>query len=359
MFCRGAAGDDPPAAACNPRGSSWTSRRIENGSERMMTTTTTTKTTKTSDSTTRRKPEIDAPTERRPDWTNILFMASSHLLAIAGVLWLVLARTSPWTIGLGVLWYVLCGVAITGGYHRLFAHPTYRASWILRALYLVFGAAAVQNSALRWSADHRRHHARTDQEEDPYNIQRGVWWAHMGWVFFKDVTPRELHGVKDLQNDALVRWQDRYYVWIALAAGAAVPTLLGFLWGDPIGGLLVGCFLRMTVQWHATGSVNSIAHWLGSRPYSRTTSARDSFWTALITLGEGYHNFHHRFQGDYRNGVRAYHFDPTKWFVWTLAHLGLTWDLRRTPRETIHRVRAAVLAETRATGRQGKRSRRS
>jgi stearoyl-CoA desaturase (delta-9 desaturase) len=94
--------------------------------------------------------------------------------------------------------------------------------------------------------------------------------------------------------------------------------------------------------------VNSFAHWMGSQPYSRTSSARDSFWTALITLGEGYHNFHHRFQTDYRNGVRWYHFDPTKWFVWTLEKLGLTSDLRRTPPEVIRQARVAVLAQVQA-----------
>ena len=95
--------------------------------------------------------------------------------------------------------------------------------------------------------------------------------------------------------------------------------------------------------------MNSFTHRFGTQPYSRANSARDSSLAALITLGEGYHNFHHRFQADYRNGVRWWHFDPTKWFVWTLARVGLARDLRRTPREAIHRARALVRAETRAS----------
>ncbi len=282
------------------------------------------------------------------DWRNILFIAFSHLLALAALVWLAAVRASPWTIALGLAWFALCGVAITGGYHRLFAHPTYRASGAVRLFYLLFGAASVQNSALKWSADHRLHHARTDREADPYNIRRGFWWAHILWVFHRD-PEGEPWGVKDLAADPLVLWQDRHYLALAILSCGLVPLSLGFLWGDPLGALLVAGFLRLVLQWHATFAVNSFAHWIGSQPYSRANSARDSFWTALITLGEGYHNFHHRFQSDYRNGVRWFHFDPTKWFVWSLERMGLAWDLRRTPRASIERARAAVLAESRAT----------
>ena len=279
------------------------------------------------------------------DWTNILFIAFSHVLALAAIVWLALAQTSLWTIGLGVLWFALCGVAITGGYHRHFAHPTYRTSKALRLFYLLFGAASVQNSALKWSADHRIHHSKTDREEDPYNISRGFWWAHILWVFHKRPGEDDLRGVKDLAADPLVVWQDRHYLLLAVIFCGLLPLGLGFLWGDPIGALLVAGFLRLVLQWHATFAVNSFAHYIGSQPYSLTNSARDSFLTALITLGEGYHNFHHRFQADYRNGVRWYHFDPTKWFVWTMQHFGLTWDLRRTPPEAILRARQMVLAQ--------------
>jgi len=267
------------------------------------------------------------------------------VLAVGAVLYLTLVQASPWTIGLGVLWYVLCGFAITGGYHRHFSHPTYHANVVVRAFYLLFGAAAVQNSAIRWSADHRRHHARTDKDEDPYNISLGFWWAHIGWVFFKDPTKKVPRGVDDLIADPLVAFQHRYYIPIAIVMALVVPGLLGLLWGDPIGAILVASFLRLVVQWHATGAVNSVAHWMGSRPYSRAISARDSFVTAIVTMGEGYHNFHHRFQLDYRNGVRWWQFDPTKWVVWTFERVGLAWNVRRTAPETIQRARDLVREE--------------
>lgn len=282
------------------------------------------------------------------DWTNITVIAGAHLLALLAVLYLALIHFSWATLVLGLVWFALCGVAITGGYHRLFAHRSYKANALLRAFYLFFGAAGVQNSALKWSIDHRRHHAKVDKDEDPYNIRRGFWWAHICWVFFKDpenAKERAPTVTNDLREDRLVRFQDRFYVPLALVAGAFVPAALGLAWGDAIGALLVAGFLRLVLQWHATFAVNSVAHSLGSQPFCTRGSARDSGFTALLTLGEGYHNFHHRFQLDYRNGFRWFHLDPTKWFVWTMSKVGITWDLKRTPPRLIERARETVRSE--------------
>ena len=284
------------------------------------------------------------------DRINIAFLAIAHALAASAIVWLAAVQFSWWTVGLGLLWFLLCGFAITGGYHRLFAHKSYEASPLLRAFYLFFGAAAVQNSALVWSADHRRHHTYTDGSRDPYNIRRGFLWAHIGWVLYHD-DDRDLARVRELAADPLVAFQHRHYVALALVAGALLPMALGFLWGDPIGALLVAAFLRLAVQWHSTFAVNSLTHTVGRRPYSIAVSARDSFLAALVTLGEGYHNFHHRFQADYRNGVRWYHFDPTKWAVWSLARVGLARGLRRTSKERIQRAVESVRAQRVATAR--------
>jgi stearoyl-CoA desaturase (delta-9 desaturase) len=284
-------------------------------------------------------------TQRRLNYVNTAFIAAAHLVAVSTILYFVFVQFSWWTLGLGLLWGVCCGLAITGGYHRLFAHPTYKAKWPVKLFYLCFGAASIQNSALKWSADHRDHHAETDHEDDPYNAQKGFWWSHIGWVLFeKPTTTEEIARVDDLKRDPLVVFQDRHYLALAILFSAVVPFALGFAWGDPIGALLCAGFLRLVVQWHATFSINSVAHMIGTQPYSTSSSARDSWITALLTFGEGYHNFHHRFQGDYRNGVRWYHFDPTKWFVWTLSKVGLTSDLRRMPREAIERAKQAIRA---------------
>jgi stearoyl-CoA desaturase (delta-9 desaturase) len=277
-------------------------------------------------------------------------MAVAHAIAGLAVAYLIAVRASPWTMGVAVLWFLASGLSISGGYHRLFAHRSYRAAAPLRLVYLLFGAAAVQNSALRWAADHRVHHAHPDEEEDPYSIKRGFWWAHMGWVLFKNPLRAGDGAAPDLERDPLVAFQHRYYVPLAILFSVVLPGALGFLWGDPLGALLVVGFLRLVVQWHVTFSINSFAHWIGRQPYCTDSTARDSGLTALISFGEGYHNFHHRFQADYRNGVRWWHFDPTKWIVCTLSKVGLARDLTRTPKSAIENARRLTSANRARAG---------
>ncbi len=272
------------------------------------------------------------------DWTNSVFLVTVHGLAVAGVVYLATVQFSWWTVGFALVWAFLTGLGITAGYHRMFAHRAWEARAPVKALLLGLGAGAVQNSVLTWSADHRRHHAQTDREADPYNIQRGFFWAHMGWIFFKDPN-RTYDSTNDLANDRLVAFQHKHYVLLAVLFGGAIPGAVGLLWGDPWGAMLVAGFLRLTLIWHATFFVNSLAHTLGSQPYSQHVSARDHFLTALVSLGEGYHNFHHRFPSDYRNGVRWWQIDPTKWTVWTLTKVRLAGNLVRTSEEAIQRAR--------------------
>jgi len=279
----------------------------------------------------------------RLDWVNIVFLSAVHLIAIYGIYYVAFVHFSWWSIGLGLLWFAFCGLSITGGYHRLFSHPTYKANKALKLFYLLFGAASVQNSVLKWSSDHRRHHAKVDTEDDPYNINQGFWWAHIGWVL-RLASNRDIKGVPDLEADPMIQFQHKYYMPLAVVFAVLVPLGLGSLWGDPIGALLLAGFVRLVFQYHATFAVNSVAHYIGSRPYTTSNSARDSWITAIVTLGEGYHNFHHRFQIDYRNGVRFYQLDPTKWFVWTMSKVGVTWDLRRTPQEKIDSAKRQRLA---------------
>lgn len=288
---------------------------------------------------------LAAPTRQRFDWVNVSFLAFAHLCAILAILYVTIVYCSWWTLGFGAVWGIFCGLGITGGYHRLFAHGAYRASWPLRLFYLLFGAASVQNSALKWAADHRAHHAHTDHDGDPYDIRRGFFWAHIGWVLHRNPTPAaNTELVADLEKDPLVRLQHRYYVPLAVVFGAAMPMAIGALWGDAVGAMLVAGWLRLVVQWHATFAINSLTHMFGSQPYTTRISARDSFWVALLTFGEGYHNFHHRFQVDYRNGVRWFQFDPTKWWIWAAARIGLARDLRRVPAARIAEARRATAA---------------
>jgi len=284
---------------------------------------------------------------RRLDWVNTVIIAAVHLLAVVAIVYMAVVRFSWATLGLTFVWYWATGLAVTAGYHRLFSHRAYKAHALTRAVYLLFGAGAVQNTALVWSADHRRHHAETDRDLDPYSVRHGFLWAHIGWVLARREAPHDPALVADLSADPLVRWQHALYVPLALVTSLALPAAIGSLWGDALGALLACGFLKQVVLWHATFSINSFAHVFGRRPYCADSTARDSHVLALLSYGEGYHNFHHRFQADYRNGHRWFHFDPTKWLIWTLARLRLARDLTTVPepviRATRERVRTALL----------------
>jgi stearoyl-CoA desaturase (delta-9 desaturase) len=275
---------------------------------------------------------------RRYDWVNIIFMIVIHAVALAGIVRTFFVGLQWENVVLAVIMYYASGLSITGGYHRLFSHKSYKAALPLRAFYLFLGAAGVQNSAINWASDHRRHHANTDHDDDPYDAMKGLWWSHMGWVMYHDPL-RDTTNVPDMWRDKLVVFQHKYYVWIAVLATGVMPAMIGMIWGDPLGGFLWGGAIRLVFQYHSTFAINSLAHKFGRRPYNPTTTARDNGIIALVTLGEGYHNFHHHFPADYRNGVRAWQFDPTKWIVRTLSWVRLTGDLRRVSQQAIDRAR--------------------
>src|SRR5262245_34081675 len=266
-------------------------------------------------------PASQERTDHALDWSRVVFMAGLHFAAAATLVWSA-KRAPAWpTFAFGLVWLLACGVSITGGYHRLFAHRSYRCSPIVAAIYLLLGTAAVQNSALAWASAHRRHHAHTDQDDDPYDARRGLWWSHIGWLLqFNRVVDHA--NVTDLANDPLIAFQHRFYVPLAIVMGAVVPALIAGVWQDALGGLLWGGCIRLVVQYHATFAINSVAHLFGARPYSTAISARDNVLVAVLTLGEGYHNFHHCFPSDYRNGARRCDVDATKWFIGALALVG-------------------------------------
>jgi stearoyl-CoA desaturase (delta-9 desaturase) len=282
----------------------------------------------------------------RPDWVVILFVTISPVVGIAGLVWwLASGRFHPATLVLALVMAVATGLGITAGYHRLFAHRSYRAVWPVRLGALLFGGAAMEESALKWSWDHRRHHRYVDGDGDPYDISRGFWHAHFLWMFHRrELGPGE-RWPADLWNDPLVRWQHRLWVPSASLVSFALPAAIAAAWGDAWGGLLVAGVLRTVVNQHLTFSINSFCHRFGSQPYSDRHSARDNAVTALFTYGEGYHNFHHEFGSDYRNGVAAHHYDPSKWLIWTFARLRLANDLRRTQPGVIAARRAAMQAK--------------
>ena len=234
------------------------------------------------------------------------------------------------------------GTAITGGFHRLWAHRAYEAHPVVRVWFALWGAAALQNSVLNWCTDHRRHHRHVDDvERDPYAAPKGFWFSHLGWMLREyRRTTEDFSNVRDLQRDPVVMWQERHYLVLVLVMNLGLPALLGWLNGDLLGMVLMAGLLRLVVVHHFTFFINSLAHMWGKRPYSDQTTARDNPWVAFLTFGEGYHNYHHSFQWDYRNGIRWWHFDPTKWMIRGLSAVRLTHGLKRCSEAKIERAKA-------------------
>ncbi|MFV0337463.1 MAG: fatty acid desaturase [Chthoniobacterales bacterium] len=272
-------------------------------------------------------------------WVNSVFLIGTFLVTCTAV------PAYIWHYGLNLFqaslfffFFLATGFSITLGYHRLFSHRTFQAKLPVRLFTLLFGAAAFEGSALGWSADHRRHHKHVDHDEDPYDINKGFFHAHIGWLLFRHSPDTPLTWVRDLQKDRLAVWQHDHYVPIALFMGFALPPIIGYLVGGPVaalGAFLIAGVARIVFVHHMTFFINSLCHWVGKRPYSINCSARDSLLMAFFTFGEGYHNYHHEFQYDYRNGVQPWQFDPTKWLIRVLSYLGLASKLRTVPEETI------------------------
>lgn len=275
---------------------------------------------------------------------NTLFLSGTLALALILVPLKVALQGLRWSeVGMLVLMFALVGLSVTIGYHRLFSHRAFQASWPLRLAVLLFGAAAFENSALWWCSDHRQHHRFVDDpERDPYAISRGFWYAHWRWVMEGEVRPME--GVEDLRKDPLVRWQHRHHFWIG-AVVSLIPVYVGLATGNVWGHAAIGLLLRIVLTHHCTFLVNSAAHAWGSQPYSDANSSRDNGFLAPFTFGEGYHNFHHMWQWDYRNAVTWYQWDPGKWIIFSLAEVGLAHGLRRVPDTVIRRVRLAMEAK--------------
>jgi stearoyl-CoA desaturase (delta-9 desaturase) len=283
-------------------------------------------------------------TRARRSLLNTLFLVGTLVLALILVPLKLALQGLNWSeAGMLVLMYVLIGMSVTIGYHRLFSHRAFQAAWPLRLAVLLLGAAAFENSALWWCSDHRHHHRFADDpREDPYAISKGFWHAHWLWVMEGEVRP--LAGVGDLQRDPLVRWQHRYHFWIG-AAVALAPVYVGLATGNVWGQAVMGVLLRIVLTHHSTFLINSAAHFFGSQPYSDANSARDNGLLAPLTFGEGYHNFHHMWQWDYRNAPNWYQWDPGKWLINVFAWVGLARGLRRVSRTEIRRARVAMEAK--------------
>jgi len=290
----------------------------------------------------------------RVNWITSSFLIGTALIAVFGLpVYLYHFGIDWFQFGMFMFYIIATMMSITLGYHRLFSHISFKAKLPVRLFTLIFGACAFENSCIDWASDHRRHHKHVDHEGDPYDISKGFMWAHIGWLMFKLNPEPPLDNVNDLRKDKLVMWQQKYVHWIGFFVGLVIPTILGYYWNlsqgkDPwvgaLGGFLIPGVARIVVAQHCTFFINSLCHTIGRQPYSSKHSARDSAVMAFLTFGEGYHNYHHEFQHDYRNGVKPWQWDPTKWTIWLLSKVGLAESLRRVPDS---KILLAEMAEAR------------
>lgn len=290
---------------------------------------------------------MSAPAEKPPIiWLNTLVFAITFIIAVIGVPWYGMmygfAAELWWAL---VLTIGFAGISITAGYHRLWSHRAYDANPVLRFCFAIGGALAIQNSVLHWASDHREHHKHVDDNDhDPYSAGRGFWYSHIGWMLreYQQHRYTNYENVKDLQQDKIVMWQHRHYLTLTLLTSIGWPLLVGFLVDDIWGALLLVGFMRVVLNHHTTFFINSLAHMWGKQTYTDRSSARDNGWLALLTFGEGYHNYHHIFSADYRNGIKWYHFDPTKWLIRACSFIGWTKNLKRTNGYQIEKARLTM-----------------
>jgi stearoyl-CoA desaturase (delta-9 desaturase) len=275
---------------------------------------------------------------------------ASAVVAVAPPLLLVFAMWLGWGRALHwqdfvvlVVTYQLVGIGITVGFHRLLTHRSFKTSRMLRAAFAALGSAAVEGPVIEWVATHRKHHRYSDVEGDPHSPHvghgsgwggalRGLFYAHIGWVFRDAAVADERRYAKDLLADPWIRFVDRTFVlWVAL--GLAFPFGLGVaLSGSVIGGLtglVWGGAVRIFLLHHATFSINSLCHFFGKRPFDTRDESRNLAWLALPTAGEAWHNNHHAFPTSYRHGLERWQIDTSAAVIRLLELVGLAWEVVR------------------------------
>ena len=251
--------------------------------------------------------------------------------------------------------YVLTGLGITVGFHRLFTHRSFKTTKTMRFVLAALGSAAIEGPVISWVADHRKHHAFSDQPGDPHSPHvdhghglkgavKGLVHAHVGWLFIHTHRGRKTRYAPDLIKDPVVSFVNRTFVWW-VAAGLIAPFLLGWAIGGSLTagltGMLWGGLIRMLVLHHATYSINSLCHFFGKRAFDTGDESRNLAWLVPITFGEAWHNGHHAFPTSARHGLNRREFDPSALVISALEKVGLAWDVVRISPERLESKRVA------------------
>jgi stearoyl-CoA desaturase (delta-9 desaturase) len=275
------------------------------------------------------------PTDRGIDWARILPFVGMHV-ACLGV---ILVGVSRVAVAVAVALYLVRMFAITGFYHRYFSHRSFKTSRAAQFLFALVGAACVQRGPIWWAAHHRHHHAHSDRPEDPHSPQQhGFLWSHMGWFLSREHFVPDLARVRDLLRFPELRWLDRFDILVPVALATLLFVIGGWLeatrpdLGTSAEQLLVwGFFVSTVAVYHGTYTINSLCHVWGTRRYVTDDGSRNNALLALITLGEGWHNNHHRYPAAARQGFFWWEIDLTWYGLRLLERLGLIWDLKSVP----------------------------
>ena len=281
--------------------------------------------------------EALSPADKKVDWARIIPFLGLHLGCL-GIIWV---GWSPVAIGVAVFLYGLRMFAITGFYHRYFSHKAFRTSRAAQFLFAMLGASAVQRGPLWWAGHHRHHHAHSDRPDDAHSpVQHGFLWSHAGWFLTEANFRIRWEWVKDWARYPELRWLDRFDVVLPIVLALALFVAGHWLeihrpgLGVTGAQLLVwGFAISTVVLYHATFSVNSLAHTWGWRRYATRDDSRNNALLAMLTLGEGWHNNHHHYPGAARQGFYWWEIDLTYYLLKALAHLGIIWDLKPVPVE--------------------------
>jgi stearoyl-CoA desaturase (delta-9 desaturase) len=265
--------------------------------------------------------------EERFNWRTSAPFLAFHLVPLAAI-W---TGVPAGAIVMAVALYFLRMFFITAGYHRYFAHRSYRLPRWAQLVMAVGGTTAVQKGPLWWAAHHRDHHRWSDTDRDVHSPIRGFWWSHVGWILCDKYSATDLERIKDFAKYPELRWVDRND-WIG-PVGLGVLTFAIGGWA----GLVIGFGASTIALWHGTFLVNSMAHVVGRRRYVTSDSSRNSFVIALLTNGEGWHNNHHHYQASARQSFRWWEWDPSFYALWVLERVGIVRDLKR-PSEQIMRT---------------------
>jgi len=281
-----------------------------------------------------------APHARRVDWVRVLPFLGMHI-ACLGVIWV---GVSWFAVAVALALYAVRMFAITGFYHRYFAHRAFKTSRAMQFVFALIGASSVQRGPLWWAAHHRNHHRHSDTALDPHSpVQHGFLWSHMGWFLSREGFSTDRKVIGDLTRYPELRWLDRFDLLLPVALASALfglgMLLERFAPGLGTSGpqlLVWGFFISTVVLFHATVTINSLAHRFGSRRFPTRDDSRNNWLLALLTFGEGWHNNHHHFPGSARQGFTWWEFDLTYYGLRMMSWFGLVWDLKAVPAELKH-----------------------